>query len=270
MSRRIDLIGLPTDVQSSYLRGPAQAPPLIRAALFNDAYGSASERGVEMADIEINDQGDLDIREEAGDDALIRDAVAASLSAGAVPISLGGDHAVTYPILQAIAAHHGPVDILHFDAHPDLYDSYEGNKRSHASPFARIMEDGLASRLTQIGIRTLNRHLREQAERFGVTIHCMTDLPPGWGAAMPFKFARPLYVSIDLDGFDPAYAPGVSHHEPGGLTPRDVIDCLVRLDATLIGADVVELNPKHDINGMTAVLAAKLVKELAALAQSKA
>jgi len=270
MKRRIDLIGLPTDVHSSYLRGPAEAPPLIRAALFNDAYGSASERGVEMADIAINDRGDLKLEENAGDDARIRDGVAASVSAGAVSISLGGDHAVTYPILQAIAARHGPVDILHFDPHPDLYDSYEGDKRSHASPFARIMEEGLAASLTQIGIRTLNRHLREQAERFGVTVHQMTDLAPGWGAQMRFRFSRPLYVSIDLDGFDPAYAPGVSHHEPGGLSPRDVIDCLLRLDARLIGADVVELNPKHDINGVTAILAAKLVKELAALAHVSA
>lgn len=270
MSRRIDLIGLPTDVQSSYMRGPAEAPALIRAALFNDAYGSASERGVEIADIAFNDCGDLELREELEDDARIREAIATSVGAGAVPISLGGDHAVSYPILQAIAAKHGPVDILHFDAHPDLYDSYDGNKRSHASPFARIMEDGLAASLTQIGIRTMNRHLREQAERFGVTIHQMTALPPGWGAAKPFKFSRPLYVSIDLDGFDPAYAPGVSHHEPGGLSPRDVVDCLLRVDAKLIGADVVELNPVHDINGMTAVLAAKLVKELAALAHASA
>jgi len=270
MARRIDLIGAPTDVHSSYLRGSAHAPPLIRAALFNDAYGSASERGVEMADIQLNDCGDLDLREDAGDDERIREAIAASAGAGAAPISLGGDHAVTYPILQAIAACHGPVDILHFDAHPDLYDSYEGDKRSHASPFARIMEEGLAASLTQIGIRTLNTHLREQAERFGVTIHEMKDLPPGWGAARTFEFERPLYVSIDLDGFDPAYAPGVSHHEPGGLTPRDVIDCLLRLDANLIGADVVELNPVHDVNGMTAVLAAKLAKELAALAYASA
>ena len=270
MSRRIDLIGLPTDVHSSYLRGPAEAPPLIRAALFNDAYGSASERGVEIAEIAINDCADLTLEENAGDDDRIRAAIAASVNAGAAPISLGGDHAVTYPVLQAIAAHHGAVDILHFDAHPDLYDSYEGDKRSHASPFARIMEEGLAASLTQVGIRTLNRHLREQAERFGVTIHQMVDLPPGWGAATPFKFSRPLYVSIDLDGFDPAYAPGVSHHEPGGLSPRDVIDCLLCLKGNLVGADVVELNPKHDINGMTAVLAAKLVKELAALAHSAA
>ncbi len=268
--KRIDLIGMPTDVHSSYMRGPAKAPPLIRAALFSDAYGSASERGIELSDIEIEDCGDLPLEEKPADDDRIREAVAASVGAGAAPISLGGDHAVTYPILQGIAAQHGPIDLLHFDAHPDLYDAYEGDKRSHASPFARIMEEGLAGSLTQIGIRTANRHLREQAERFGVTMHEMTDLAPDWGSSLSFKFSRPLYVSIDLDGFDPAYAPGVSHHEPGGLNPRDVINCLLRLDAVLVGADVVELNPKHDINNMTAVLAAKLVKELAALAQSSA
>jgi agmatinase len=267
MSRSIDLIGLPTDIQSSYLRGPAQAPALIRAALFNDAYSIASERGLELGvDMTLNDCGDLPLEEKPEDDDRIREVIAASCAAGAVPISLGGDHAVTYPILQGIAAQWGPVDILHFDAHPDLYDAYEGNRRSHASPFARIMEEGLAGSLTQIGIRTLNRHLRAQAERFGVQMFQMADLPPGWGATTALKFLRPLYISIDLDGFDPAYAPGVSHHEPGGLNPRDVINCLLRIDAVLAGADVVELNPKHDINGMTAVLAAKLVKELAALA----
>jgi arginase len=262
MSRRIDLIGLPTDVHSSFLRGPALAPPLIREALFSPHGNSASERGLELgAEINLNDFGDLPLNEDAGDDAMIREAIDASLVAGAIPISLGGDHAVTYPILQAIHAHHGPVEILHFDAHPDLYDELDGDRRSHASPFARIMEEGLASRLVQIGIRTLNKHQREQAERFGVVQVEMRDV-----GRVSLPFERPLYISIDMDGFDPAYAPGVSHHEPGGLSVRDVMDMLLELDVPLVGADVVEYNPDRDINGVTAVLAAKLVKELAALA----
>src|SRR5262249_7894003 len=146
-------------------------------------------------------------------------------------------------------------------AHPDLYDELDGDRRSHASPFARIMEAGLASSLTQVGIRTLNKHQREQAQRFNVTQIEMKDVP-AWRP----RFESGLYISIDLDGFDPAYAPGVSHHEPGGLTVRDVMNVLLSLDVALIGADVVELNPDRDINGVTAVLAAKLVKELAALA----
>lgn len=260
--RRVDLIGMPTDVHSSFLRGPAKAPPLIRAALFSPHGNLASERGLELgAEINLNDCGDLPLTETPEDDARITDAVMATLKAGAVPISLGGDHSITFPILRAIEARHGPVDILHFDAHPDLYDELEGDRRSHASPFARIMEAGLASNLTQVGIRTLNKHQREQAQRFGVTVVEMRDVP-SWRPC----FENGLYISIDLDGVDPAYAPGVSHHEPGGLAPRYVIDLLLSLDVPLLGADVVELNPDRDINGVTAVLAAKLVKELAALA----
>jgi len=260
--RRVDLIGMPTDVHSSFLRGPAKAPRLIREALFSPHGNAASERGLELgAQINLNDCGDLPLTETLEDDPRIRDAIAASLKAGAIPISLGGDHSITYPIIQAVAAHHGPVEILHFDAHPDLYDELDGDRRSHASPFARIMEEGLCSRLVQIGIRTLNKHQRDQADRFGVVQVEMRDV-----GRVSLPFDRPLYVSIDLDGFDPAYAPGVSHHEPGGLTVRDVIDQLLDLNVPLLGADVVELNPDRDINGVTAVLAAKLVKELAALA----
>jgi arginase len=262
VGRRVDLIGLPTDVHSSFLRGPAQAPRFIREALWSPHGNAASERGLELgAEIDLKDRGDVALTETPEDDARIRDAIEASLLAGAIPIAIGGDHSVTYPILQAIHAHHGPVEILHFDAHPDLYDELDGDRRSHASPFARIMEDGLASRLVQIGIRTLNKHQREQAARFGVEQLEMRDV-----GRVSFAFERPLYISIDLDGFDPAFAPGVSHHEPGGLTPRDVLDLLLDIDAPLVGADVVELNPLRDINGVTAVLAAKLVKELAALA----
>ena len=262
MGRRVDLIGMPTDVHSSFLRGTAKAPAFIREALFSDTGNAASERGLEIgAEIELNNLGDMPLKETPEDDALITEAVMASLKAGAVPISLGGDHSITFPILKAIEARHGPVDILHFDAHPDLYDELNGDRRSHASPFARIMEAGLASRLTQVGIRTLNKHQREQAKRFGVEVIEMRDVP-SWRP----RFENGLYISIDLDGFDPAYAPGVSHYEPGGLTPRYVIDLLLGLDVALLGADVVELNPDRDVNGMTATLAAKLVKELAALA----
>jgi agmatinase len=261
--RRVDLIGMPTDVHSSFLRGPAKAPPAIRAALFSPHGNAAAECGLELGvDIELNDLGDLPLREAPEDDAVIETAIKTSASGGAAPISLGGDHAVTYPILRGVAAAQGPVDILHFDAHPDLYDELDGDRRSHASPFARIMEEGLARRLVQIGIRTMNAHQREQVKRFGVEVVEMKDL----AKAAPLAFEGPLYVSIDLDGFDPAYAPGVSHHEPGGLTPRYVIDLLLNLKAPLVGADVVELNPDRDVNGVTAVLAAKLVKELAALA----
>jgi len=262
-SRIVRLLGLPTDANSSYLRGPAKAPAKIRAALFSDMGNAASESGAEIGrEIKLVDAGDVALTGGAEDDARIEAAVTQALAAGHVPISLGGDHAVTYPVLKAIAARHGPVDILHIDAHPDLYDEFGGNRRSHASPFARIMENRLAKRLVQVGIRTLNSHQREQAVRFGVEIVPMRAFSID---ALP-TLRGPLYVSIDLDGIDPAFAPGVSHHEPGGLSVRQVLDILSRIDACLVGADVVELNPDRDVHDMTATVAAKLVKELAALA----
>ena len=252
------MIGIPTDHHSSFLRGPAKAPRAIRAALASDHGNNATERGTEIDDdIDLIDAGDVRIDENQSDDDRIRAAID---HCGGPLIALGGDHSITFPVVHALAAKHGAFDILHFDAHPDLYDSLGGDRRSHASPFARIMEGGFATRLVQVGIRTLNRHNREQADRFGVEIVEARHFREDWHP----KFERPIYVSVDLDAFDPAYAPGVSHHEPGGLSVRQVMKILLALETPIIGADVVELNPDRDIHGMTSVLAAKLVKELAA------
>lgn len=260
---RVRLIGLPTDSRSSFLRGAAAAPAAIRAALASDHGNMAAECGLEIGDeIAFEDAGDLQLDEAPGDFDRIRDCASAAARAGAVPIFLGGDHFVTFPVVAGLAAVHGPLNILHFDAHPDLYEDFGGNPLSHASPFARIMEGGHARQLVQVGIRTLNRHCRDQAQRFGVEIVEMRDFTPG-GVPLP---DAPLYVSIDLDALDPAFAPGVSHHEPGGLSVRDILAVLHRLSQPIVGADVVEYNPARDINGVTAVVAAKLVKELAALA----
>ena len=258
----IDLIGLPSDVNSSFERGPAQAPAAIRRALWSDRGNLACEDGQEFGiDFELRDRGDLWLNEDAADDAVIADAIRAAIQSGAVPLALGGDHAMTHPVLRGVHAEHGPVTILHFDAHPDLYDDFDSNPRSHASPFARIMEAGLATRLVQVGIRTLNRHCREQAERFGVEIVPMADFTPDQVPVLE----GPLYISIDLDGIDPSEAPGVSHPEPGGLTLREVLAVLQRQTAVIVGADIVELNPRFDNNDRTAIVAAKLVRELSAL-----
>lgn len=261
----LSLIGLPTDRHSSFLRGAARAPAQIRAALFSDGTNLTAEDGTDLTvDVQLLDCGDLELPSDRADTDLITAGIR-DLAPDSSPIGLGGDHSVTLPIVRALAAREGPLQILHFDAHPDLYDSFDQDPYSHASPFARIMEEGLASRLVQVGIRTLNRHQREQAERFEVEIVEMRD----------FEVARvpvldgPLYVSIDLDGLDPAYAPGVSHLEPGGLSVRDLIDVLHSQRARLVGADIVELNPDRDLNGMTAAVAGKLVKELCAYAATR-
>lgn len=257
------LIGLPTDCNSSFARGPAAAPAAIRAALWSDRGNLAAEDGQEIGhDFLLEDRGDLPLAETPQDDEIIRAAVTDCVNAGAVPILLGGDHAVSFPIVAALAARHGPLNILHFDAHPDLYDDFEGNPRSHASPFARILEGGHCRRLVQVGIRTLNRHCREQAARFAVEIVPIADFAPGKVPVLD----GPLYISLDLDGIDPAEAPGVSHPEPGGLRLREVLSVLHAQTAPIVGADVVELNPRFDQHDRTAILAAKLVRELAATA----
>lgn len=190
----------------------------------------------------------------------IESAMAGLMASGNRPIVIGGDHSITYPLVRAVRKRYSRLAILQIDAHGDLYDTFEGNKYSHACPFARIMEERLADRLVQVGIRTMNRHQREQADRFGVEVVTMRE----WNENRAFSFAEPLYVSVDLDGLDPAFAPGVAHREPGGLSTREVVQIIQRVRATIIGADVVECNPSCDPADVTPLVAAKLVRELAA------
>jgi agmatinase len=257
---RLALVGFRSDANSSYLRGAADAPPLIREALFCESSNPWTENRRELSRDAFYDAGDLG--EEAGADtfARIEAAIEHLLANGYAPVSLGGDHAITYPIVRAFARKYPDLSILHFDAHPDLYDEFEGNRLSHACPFARIMEEGLARRLVQVGIRTANAHQREQVVRFGVEMVEMKDFRDG----LEIRFDGPVYVTFDLDGLDPAFAPGVSHREPGGLSTRQAIDVIQRLRGDVVGGDVVEFNPRMDSSGMTAMVAAKLVKEIAA------
>jgi arginase family enzyme len=139
-----------------------------------------------------------------------------------------------------------------------LYDNFEDQYFSHASPFARIMENRLAASLTSVGVRTLTSHQRAQAARFGVRIIEMKDWNYDWINTLPER----LYLSFDLDVLDPAFAPGVSHHEPGGLSVRQVISCLHKIKGAIIGTDIVEYNPDQDINEMTAMVGYKMLKEI--------
>ena len=258
---RVTLLGVPWDEHSSMLRGAAGAPALIRAAMRSPSSNLSTESGLDLGtDSRFVDAGDLAVPSGPGGLAAIQDGVATLLDGGTRVLALGGDHAVTYPLVRAIGARQRGLTLVHFDAHPDLYDVFEGDRLSHACPFARIMEEGLASRLVQIGIRTLNAQQRAQVERFSVELVEMKDFRP----ELVVEAQGPVYVSVDLDGLDPAFAPGVSHPEPGGLSTRDVIGVVQRLRGRVVGADVVELNPARDPDGATARVAAKIAKELAA------
>jgi len=252
------LLGIPFDGYSSYLRGAGEAPGKIRAAMACDASNSWSELGVDLGVAGVyGDAGDLAFGD--GDPfATIEAGVGALIDEGKRPVSLGGDHSITFPIVKAVARRYPELTLFHFDAHPDLYEEFEGNRLSHACPFARIMEAGLAKRLVQIGIRTLNRHQKEQAARFGVEVVEMSRLP----AYEKLKAAGPVYITFDMDVLDPAFAPGVSHREPGGMSVREAITHLHAIEGEIVGADVVEYNPAQDLAGVTATVAAKILKEI--------
>jgi agmatinase len=255
------LIGLPYDGSSSYLRGAADAPPVIRQALHSTAGNPWAERMVKtICEDGFEDVGDLQLD---GAEAARRDieaAIAGLIDRGQPFVALGGDHSVTYPILRGLRATGDGLTILHLDAHPDLYDEFEGDRFSHACPMARILEERLAARVVQVGIRAATAHQREQAQRYGVE---QIDMRAWTDGARPVV-AGNVYLSIDLDAIDPAFAPGVSHREPGGLSVRDVLALLDQIDVHLVGADVVEFNPRQDVAGLTAGVAAKIVKELLA------
>ena len=252
------VLGVPFDANSSWLRGAAGAPPIIRVALNSISSNLWTETGVDLgAEGAYCDAGDLKFTFDEPFAALEKK-IGELLGQGLRPVCLGGDHSITLPILRGFGKHVRELTILHFDAHPDLYDELEGNRLSHACPFARIMEEGAAKRLIQIGIRTMTGHQREQAKKFGVEVIEMRQLP----VLDRMKVEGPIYISFDLDAFDPAFAPGISHREPGGMSVREAIAHLHAITGKIAGADIVEFNPAQDTTQITATVAAKLLKEI--------
>jgi arginase len=261
----VTLLGLPWDGSTSFERGAAEAPARIRQALDSPSSNTWNERGDDVAaEGLIEDAGDLVLSDDAAE---VRTAIAAGVRAilerGRKPLLLGGDHSVTYPALKAFGPRGSTLTVLHLDAHGDLYDEFDGDRYSHACPFARVMEERLASRLVQVGIRTLTAHQRSQAGKFGVEILGADR----WREALPLiaRFKPPVYLSLDIDVLEPMLAPGISHPEPGGLTVREVLEVLGALRVPLAGADSVEYNPRNDVRDLTARVAAKFLKELTGL-----
>lgn len=244
------------------MKGPAEAPTLIRHELHSDAYSMWSETGIDLGvSGRIIDHGDIQFDSASDPWDIIEQNVGRVMESGDPLICLGGDHAITYPIMRAVRRRHSKLTILHIDAHPDIYHEYQGNPRSHTSSFARIMEERLADRLIQVGLRTINDHHRDQFKRFGVEV-----IEAGrWDEALRLDITTPVYISMDIDALDPACAPGVSHREPGGPSTRQVIDLIHTIDQPVVAADIVEYNPRCDVSNITATVAAKLLKEIAGM-----
>jgi agmatinase len=254
------LLGIHCDAGSSFQRGPALAPAAIRAALHSPSTNGWNEECVEVAN--VADAGDLVFAADRDPYDLITGAVDALFQRGALPILLGGDHAITWPIMRAVRRHAPQLTILHVDAHNDLYPDFEGNPRSHASPFARIMEEGLCDRLVQVAMRCPSGPQQAYVEKFGVEVVPMRAGVAAMQQAIA-ALAGPLYLSLDIDVLDPAFAPGISHPEPGGLTTRELISLIQAIPrGSMVAADIVELNPANDLRDLTARVAAKCLKEV--------
>jgi agmatinase len=259
---KIVVVGVPYDDNSSFMRGTAAAPPAIRKAFHSDSSNMCAEDGLDLTDHpHIHDMGDVNPAGGSGAScamAYIEKYYSGLLEKGFHVISLGGDHAITLPIIRAYAEKYAALTILQLDAHPDLYDELDGNPYSHACPFARIMEENLVDHLMQVGIRTTNPHQQDQANRFQVEVIDMKAMDAG----AKIHVSGDVYISLDLDVLDPAFAPGVSHHEPGGMSTREVLRIIQGVEGHIVGADIVEMNPTRDLNGVTAMVAAKFLKEI--------
>jgi arginase len=253
----VAVLEVPFDGNSSFMTGPAEAPSKILEALHSSSSNLCCETGLDLgADNRWAPVGEVQVdRRSFVED--VETAAASLLATSLRVLALGGDHSITYPLLRAHAGVHQSLTVVHLDAHPDLYDELDGNRLSHACPFARVMEEKLVGRLVQIGVRTATTHQRAQAERFGVEMIEMRNWTDE--ATLP---NGPCYVSLDLDVLDPAFAPGVSHYEPGGMSVRQVLDIIQRLPGPIAAADIVEYNPSRDPSGVTAMVAAKCLKEL--------
>ena len=273
----IGLIGVPFDGGTTNRPGPRHGPRQVREMSqmirrVNPALNIAPYDLTNCADL-----GDADVNPADLMDSLkrIEKFYAKLVSKGIRPLSAGGDHLISYPILRALGRQR-PVGMVHFDAHTDLYDSYFGGyKITHGTPFRRAIEDGVLDpkRTVQIGIRgsMYDSDDRDFAASAGVRIVTIEEFA-ALGIDKTMAIARkaagtgPTYVSFDIDALDPAYAPGTGTPEVGGFTSREALFMLRKLRGLdIIGADMVEVSPPFDPSGMTAYNGANIMWELLCL-----
>lgn len=273
----VALLGIPYDGGSSYRTGARFGPRAVReqSSLIRPWHPVLKVHPFER--LRVADCGDVDVAPISIERtyAAIERRVAEIVAQGAVPVSVGGDHSVTLPILRVLARRHGPVGLVHFDAHPDTWDEYFGSKFFHGTPFRRAVEEGLvdAHRMIQVGIRGPLYAADDFAfhDRHGIEVIRIEAVKDQGTAWVGERFGRlrggPVYCSFDIDAVDPAYAPATGTPEVGGLSSYEAL-ALVRALAglTLVGADVVEILPQFDGPGqITSLLAANLVFELVSL-----
>ncbi len=255
----IMLLGCPLDATSSFRGGTKFAPESIRKASWTlETYSPYLK--LDLEDIPFRDAGDLELPhgDLEGSLEIIEGAVADIMERNEKPLLFGGEHLVSYPIMKAVKGSFPSVQVVHFDAHCDLREEYEGQRLSHATVMKLIRELGVAG-MFQIGVRSGTRQEFEEL--------LPVDSPAS--LAQRLDSGAPVYVSFDLDVLDPSLAPGVTTPEPGGLMFREVMEYLnVLKGMDIVGADVVELAPDYDATFVSSVCASKVARELIMLLHS--
>jgi agmatinase len=275
----VAVLGAPFDGATTFRAGARFGPAAIREASlllrpYNEALGLAPFAAVQVADAGDAPASPIDV---AAAHRAIEQAARAVTETGGRVIGLGGDHSVSLPLLRAASAAHGPLALLQLDAHTDTWDSYFGSRYTHGTVFRRALEEGLidAGSSVQVGLRGSlysAEDLRENRELGFATLLAREINGTGVDGALELirtRLGSPVYVTIDIDVLDPAFAPGTGTPEAGGLTSREVLALLHGLAAQqpqVVGADVVEVSPPYDPSGITGVAAANIAYELIGLA----
>lgn len=277
----VAIVGAPMDDLVSYRPGARFGPNAIRVAFDGGGPPEAYNMDLGLDPFEVLtvvDHGDAEVTpgDAHASHRAIREAVGRVLAAGATPIVLGGDHSIAYPDIATVVAHHdrGSIAVVQFDTHTDTATDIWGVKYSHGSPFRHLVDEGLipGERLIQVGIRGHwpGRGEFEWARSHGVRWHRLETIEDrGMSAVLDdvsgdIGDARLVFLSVDVDVLDPAFAPGTGTPEPGGLTARELLRAVRRLacEHDLAGMDVVEVSPPYDPSGVTALAAHRVVLEV--------
>ena len=251
------ILGVPLDVTGTHRRGTDKAPEAIRQESYNfETY--LYDLGIDLDNVPIHDMGDLPIDDHMRMEVF--DAIAKIVGAGKVPIMLGGEHSLTPHAVEAFT----DVSVLVFDAHLDYRDEYEGDKNSHSCATRRIDEVISPEKVLPVGVRSICKEEFLDAKKLGleyITAEKAKQMgTDGLKEYIDDMMPGRIYVSIDMDGIDPAFAPGVGTPEPFGLDPIMVRDIIRHLAGRIVGMDIVEVNPSFD-HGNTAALAATLIRD---------
>ena len=271
----IGIVGVPLDCGTSNRAGARFGPRQIRAESVLVRPYSMATGAAPFVSLQIADVGDvaLNTYNLAASIRLIEQHYAAFVEAGVKPLSMGGDHTITLPILRALHKQHGPLAVVHVDAHADMNDTMFGERETHGTVFRRALEEGLINphKMTQIGLRATGYAAEDfdWARQRGVEV---VQAEACWYQSLTPLMnsvrnrigpSTPTYLSFDIDGLDPAVAPGTGTPEPGGLSGSQGLE-IIRgtFGLNLIGADLVEVSPPYDTSGNTSLLAANLLFEM--------